>query len=579
VTGPSPAGVAVGARPTIRRRLLVGFGASILPLLVAGVVGSFVLGRAHDALRARTREVVDVKNHLFASEEATRQYVVLAQADLLGQQGATAATLDSVGVVADSLRRWLTIATAFGDAERSRLARVGGLHARVGARFALARAELDIGRPEAAARHVALASPVLDSLFAESRAIGAAEDERAARMLDEAEALVGRQQLLVRALLVVGLVVAVLFGLFTWRAVAAPLARLADAAKRIGDGDLTASIDTRGLDTEYAVVASAFTEASARLSTLIGAIQREAGEVSAAAAALHVTASSSASATGQMSATIAQVAGAAEEQLRTVGASTEVLAHVTQSAGALDATAADARRLESEISGLTATAHDAVLEAIATLASARDVIGTSEANVRRVEEASSLVQGFVATIQRIASQTNLLALNAAIEAARAGAHGRGFAVVADEVRKLAEESGRAAREVRTVVDGIVSETGTAVAAFRDGARRLGDVSATSHAATEALTSIRRAATSIDALTAAVTEAARANRASIVALRGQIATVTEQAQAQAAASQEATAGAQESAASSEEVVTTAGQLAASAGRLGELVSAFTPATVR
>lgn len=54
-------------------------------------------------------------------------------------------------------------------------------------------------------------------------------------------------------------------------------------------------------------------------------------------------------------------------------------------------------------------------------------------------------------INEIVFQTKLLSFNASIEAARAGEAGKGFAVVAHEVGNLAQMSGKAAREIETLV--------------------------------------------------------------------------------------------------------------------------------
>ncbi|MBO8128374.1 MAG: methyl-accepting chemotaxis protein [Peptococcaceae bacterium] len=90
--------------------------------------------------------------------------------------------------------------------------------------------------------------------------------------------------------------------------------------------------------------------------------------------------------------------------------------------------------------------------------------GTKKASdaVQELHQKSGEIGKITELITQLADQTNLLALNAAIEAARAGEQGRGFAVVAEEVRKLAEESGRAADDIRKLIESIQSRTEQAV---------------------------------------------------------------------------------------------------------------------
>jgi methyl-accepting chemotaxis protein len=91
-----------------------------------------------------------------------------------------------------------------------------------------------------------------------------------------------------------------------------------------------------------------------------------------------------------------------------------------------------------------------------------DTVAVSSEQVSRLVASTSEIGKMARVIKEIADQTNLLALNAAIEAARAGEQGRGFAVVADEVRKLAERTSKATSEIGSILQGIRSDTESAV---------------------------------------------------------------------------------------------------------------------
>lgn len=90
--------------------------------------------------------------------------------------------------------------------------------------------------------------------------------------------------------------------------------------------------------------------------------------------------------------------------------------------------------------------------------------------VSEVADRSKRINEIIDAISAVAEQTNLLALNAAVEAARAGELGRGFAVVADEIRSLAEESKKAAENIREIIREIQSKIENAVIETQNGSQ-------------------------------------------------------------------------------------------------------------
>ena len=92
--------------------------------------------------------------------------------------------------------------------------------------------------------------------------------------------------------------------------------------------------------------------------------------------------------------------------------------------------------------------------------------------IREIKTSADNTAKIIKTIDDIAFQTNLLALNAAVEAARAGEAGKGFAVVAGEVRNLAKRSADAAQNTASLIKTSVEHAERGVAITQDVERAL-----------------------------------------------------------------------------------------------------------
>jgi len=217
---------------------------------------------------------------------------------------------------------------------------------------------------------------------------------------------------------------------------------LASGLGRLATGDISAMIDTpftgrlEQLRRDFNTSLQNLQQTMRQIRSNTYMIQRNAGEMTAAADDL-------AKRTEQQAASLEQTAAAVDEITVTVKSSAEQ--------------AQEANTIVSE----TKTAADTSSKVVA---SAIDAMG-------RIENASGQIVQIIDVIDEIAFQTNLLALNAGVEAARAGEAGKGFAVVAQEVRELAQRSANAAKDIKS----LIHTSSTEVAAGAKLVQRTGEV--------------------------------------------------------------------------------------------------------
>lgn len=221
----------------------------------------------------------------------------------------------------------------------------------------------------------------------------------------------------------------------------APLEWVIAATTRMGQGDLTASLEHVRRQDEVGRLALAFTAMKEGLVKVIGQASRTAAEVAASSGALSGAASATSASVVEVATGANEFAGTVEDLSLSARTMTEAAAQVSQSAQ---------------------EGNELLQGAIAQMEDAAELVFESNSAILQLEGHSQKIGQIVDLIGAIAEQTNLLALNAAIEAARAGDAGRGFAVVAEEVRELAEQAAQSAKEITGLIRGIQRDTITAV---------------------------------------------------------------------------------------------------------------------
>ncbi|WP_454743050.1 methyl-accepting chemotaxis protein [Cupriavidus necator] len=250
-------------------------------------------------------------------------------------------------------------------------------------------------------------------------------DDRARSNMEEARSVYDASRLWMLGLVLGGLAVSVLLGVFLARVLSRQLGGepgyAAEIAARIAEGDFSSPVATRAGDKSSLVYA--MQQMQQQLSRMVRDFKESAESIGTASREIAAGNNDLSQRTEQQAASLEETASSMEELTSTVRQN------------------ADNAR---QASGLAANASETALRG-------GEVVGRVVQTMDEINDASKKIVDIIGVIEGIAFQTNILALNAAVEAARAGEQGRGFAVVAGEVRSLAQRSANAAKEIKGLI--------------------------------------------------------------------------------------------------------------------------------
>ncbi|MBR1657963.1 MAG: methyl-accepting chemotaxis protein [Synergistaceae bacterium] len=264
----------------------------------------------------------------------------------------------------------------------------------------------------------------------------------------------GSTMTLVIALAAVAIVIGIGIALYIAKSISAPLGRVVEICKQASNGEMAVTYSDFGYEgkDELGNLGEALTEMFASLSTAIGDIRGLAIQSHETSANMKEDATKNTDYANNVRSNVANVVKLMEgnaSSLQESNAGTEEMSAASMTSAQA---ATDCAEFISNMTTVTGNAVDTVKEAIANIVILQKKTKESGIKLQELVESVNKISEFIGEITSIADQTNLLALNAAIEAARAGEAGRGFAVVAESVRKLAEDSSRAAENVRGLIE-------------------------------------------------------------------------------------------------------------------------------
>lgn len=569
--------VALRARGgTIRNRLVLGFGALVVLLLVAGVFARQTMTQMAGAIGTTLQEVQVEAGQSTELSAAIGQTLDAASRYVEDRDEGSLAEFRRFGSAAHTLTREMNARLSRHSDGGSRKNEEVGVISSIDTRFsdvenhyALAHRLVDLGRVADARIEAGRARAVVADLMGAIGKLGTIKAAKVAVVSHHLTSDANRRSAAFVLLILVAAVVGSAVVFFTVRSISMPLDLLVRHARSLSEGDLTVRT-TRILPGEFQILALAMNQTGDSLSQVVSVAAQTAESVSTSAHQLAEVSEQISLSAGQMASAMTEVSEGAEHQVSELRSVDDALQAIREASDGVMERSAEVGTLAQEIEASASEKRAQIERALVILKDVKRSVETAAKEVIGLNATAADINRFVGTVSTIAEQTNLLALNAAIEAARAGAAGRGFAVVADEVRKLAEQSQQAADDIVQMTGIVTARVAAGSRAMESSASRVAEIEKVSRDIDEALTIIARAAERTRVAASGVSRAAEANRSAANSAASGLQSIARAAEGHAAAAQEVNASTEEQSAACEEMTAASAHLLEGSTSLRELV---------
>lgn len=262
-------------------------------------------------------------------------------------------------------------------------------------------------------------------------------------------------------LVILACVIVVIVGIFITAGIENNMRRISRKFGDVAKGDLTVTVSARGHD-EFQDLAGSATNMITNTKKLVNQVSNATGELEVSAQNVGQASELIHEYSQDITRAIGEINEGMEEQSRHAQECVEKTDILSNEIQEVSHVVERVEKLVGETEGMINKGME-IVQVLGDRAgeTTQMTVKVSE-SIESLRKESEIINSFVATITEITEQTNLLSLNASIEAARAGEAGRGFAVVAEEIRKLADDSAKAAGEIRNNVANITAQTQNSV---------------------------------------------------------------------------------------------------------------------